>query len=79
MKKTFTFHKGMPEKSGYFLVKLVPGHVQNPDKTYDVDYCSKQGPSDGGGWTWATWYPHNVEMWANLDDVQSIYKEPKNY
>lgn len=59
------FKSGIPSKDGWYLVKLVPGHIEG-DKPYDVDYCRAKSPSDGGGREWCKWYPHNISGWDEL-------------
>lgn len=59
------FKPGIPDKDGWYLVKLIPGHIFGT-KPYDVDYCRAANNSDGGGREWVSWYPHNIESWADL-------------
>ncbi len=69
------FKPGIPDKDGWYLVKLIPGHTDPIDKDYDVDWCCRQGLSDGGGRTWAKWYPSNIEAWAELPkDTNKNYR-----
>ena len=42
------FKAGMPSKPGWYLVKLVNGHVYG-DKPYDVDFCKEH---KNGGLEW---------------------------
>lgn len=60
------FKEGIPEKDGWYLVRLVDGHV-NGSQRYDVDYCRDNGRSDGGGRGWTKWYPHNISHYAEFD------------
>jgi hypothetical protein len=60
------FNEGVPSKDGWYLVKLIPGHVRGGQR-YDVDYCRDNGRSDGGGRGWAKWYVHNISHYAALD------------
>lgn len=65
------FRTGMPKKDGWYLVRLIPGHV-NGNQKYDVDYC--RATSDGGR-EWVKWYEHNVSHYAALDEQQYIRVE----
>jgi len=58
----FTFHKDLPPKSGYYLVKLNPGHI-NKDHTLDVDYYRKNEKQ------WSSWYTHNIHSWAEIPKI----------
>ena len=61
------FKPGMPAKDGWYLVKLIPGHI-NGDQKYDVDYCRAKSESDGGGREWVNWYEHNISHYAELNE-----------
>ena len=66
------FIPGIPSKDGWYLVRLIPGHVYG-DKKYDVDYCRKKSLSDGGGGgrEWVKWYPHNISHYAELPKTKN--------
>ena len=63
---TIKLHSGMPDKDGWYLVKLINGRTHG-DKKYDVDYCRAKSPSDGKGREWVNWYPHNISHYASLE------------
>lgn len=60
------FFEGIPEKDGYYFVKLAIDTLPQNNKPYDVDYCRARAKSDGGGREWVHWYPHNIIGWAEL-------------
>ena len=43
----------------YYLVKLSSWVISG--QMYDVDYCRREGKSDGGGIGWLKWYAHNID------------------
>ena len=59
------FKAGMPSKPGWYLVKLVNGHVYG-DKPYDVDFCKEH---KNGGLEWCKFYKHNISSWVGITDL----------
>ena len=55
--KKVTLEKLQPGQ--YYLLKLNPGIIG--DKQWDVDYCRREGQSDGGGVGFVDWYWHNID------------------
>lgn len=69
------FKAGMPSKPGWYLVKLVNGHVYG-DKPYDVDFCKEH---KNGGLEWCKFYKHNISSWVGITDlVDSPEQSPDN-
>ena len=59
------FKPGMPDKDGWYLVKLDTSDNDN-GQTHGVDYCRSRSPSDGGGREWLDYYQHGITGWCEL-------------
>jgi hypothetical protein len=56
----------MPTKEGQYVVWLSTGTIDC--KAIDVDTCGESAKSDGGGFEWINYYPHNVLKWERIPD-----------